>query len=669
MAEFNSLIELLEDRCRKYSDKKAFVMLDDDGVPASTITFHDLFRNAAAIAARLQSLGASGGRAVLLYPQGVDFVCAFFGAICAGVTPIPAVPPHSRRTFPHLLAIIQDAQPDLILSNSSLRQRLGTLADGGSSAFDCRVLETDSISPDEYASWKRPAAGPDSLALLQYTSGSTSAPRGVRITHGNVLHNLSVIRHYYELTDEDVIVNWLPHYHDMGLIAHRIMPVWLGITTWMLAPAQVIKSPQTWLKAISDFKATFSGGPNFIYQLCVDRITEEQLGGLDLSSWACAFNGAEPVRDSTLQAFVEKFAACGFAKRSLSPAYGMAEATLIATAIGRHQEPKTLPCDRELYFRNTISIAAPGGGNPYRAVSCGAESPLVPLAIRDKSSGSKLGPLSVGEICIGGASVSSGYYNSGTMTKVRFDGDPASYLTSGDLGFLDEQGHVYITGRIKDVIIVSGACFHPQDLEQAATKAHPALAVDKCIAFSAEMGDSENVVVACEVDRKHVRSLELSDVVHAVARAIQEEYGIDLHQVVLLPPGGLLRTSSGKLQRAATRSAFLAGQLDPVHVWTAPPRIVPRRVDTNAGRALEDAADIEQWLVERLTAYLSLDSDQIDPEEHLACYGVDSTMGIQLLGDLSLVIGEKIDPTLLWEHGSIAGLSRQVSQLLPTTAA
>ena len=662
MDDVKNLVELLAASSRAYPDKNAFVVLDDDGKPTHSITFRELYLNATAIAVRLQSLDAAGGRAVLLYPQGIDFVCAFFGAICAGVTPIPAVPPHSRKSVPHLLSIIQDARPNLILSQSSLRQRLATLMEADSLSSACPVLETDTVSLDEHSAWWPPQIESDSLAFLQYTSGSTSAPRGVCVTHANVLHNLEVARHCYQVTHDDVIVSWLPHYHDMGLVGNRILPVSLGITTYLLAPAQVVKRPYTWLKAISDFKATFCGGPNFIYQLCVDRVAKDQLAGLSLHSWVCAFSGAEPVRDATLQAFAEKFAACGFDMRAWSPGYGMAEATLLATGIRREDPPKTLLCDREYYFRNTIVAAAADSQDPYRAVSCGAVNPLVPVAIRDTVTNSKAGSLAVGEICIGGGSVSSGYYNGGTMSKVHFD--DGVYLASGDLGFLDEQSNLYVTGRIKDVIIVSGACFHPQDLEHAATRAHPSLGMDKCIAFSSESADRENVILACELDRKHVRTLDLSDIVQAVTRAILEEFGVDLHKVVLLPPGGLLRTSSGKLRRAATRAAFRAGELTPIYAWTAPPRAVPGQVVVSGGRTLDDATDIEQWLLERLTAYLNIEPDQIDPEEHLACYGVDSTIGLQLIGDLSLVVGEDLDPAMLWEAGSIAGLSRNVSELL-----
>ncbi|HEV7786800.1 MAG TPA: fatty acyl-AMP ligase, partial [Thermoanaerobaculia bacterium] len=445
------LTEALRETAVSRPGQIAFTFLDEAGA-ATDLSYADLDRRALAIAARLQELGGAGQRALLLYPPGLEFVAAFLGCLYGGVVAVPAYPPTSERTLPRLLAIAQDARPVLALTTSARLDKLQTLA-ARLPGFDSLAwVETDRIAADLAGAWRDPQPGPDTLAFLQYTSGSTAAPKGVMVSHGNLFHNEEMIRRAFGQSADSVIVGWLPLYHDMGLIGNVLQPLYLGAHCILQTPATFLQRPLSWLAAISRYRATTSGAPNFAYDLCVRRIGAEQRAGLDLASWEVAFNGAEPVRPDTLERFAAAFAPQGFRRKAFYPCYGLAEATLFVSGGGKGALP-------------VVEAAGARG-----LVGCGRPWMDQRLAVVDPESGRPVSDGQEGEIWISGPSVAQGYWGQPEATerdfRARLAGDPADagegpFLRTGDLGFL-RGGELFVTGRLKDLIIVRGRNHYPQ---------------------------------------------------------------------------------------------------------------------------------------------------------------------------------------------------------------
>ncbi|MER5750157.1 fatty acyl-AMP ligase [Streptomyces sp. NPDC002088] len=562
-----SLVDVLTTHASQQPDRIAYRYLvtgDCDG-ETRDISYARLARRSRAVAAWLQERGLAGSRALLLYPPGLEFICGYLGCLSAGVAAVPGVPPqgraHNHRALTRMKRLIADADTKVILGGREVIAALGAMAEHLPELADLTCVVTEDIPDDAADAWLEPELGADSVAFLQYTSGSTSAPKGVVVTHGNLLDNERVITelmgHTPDVIDEydhEMFVSWLPVYHDMGLIGPVLNAVYLGVTATLFSPLHFLQQPTRWLTAVSRYRPHTSGGPNFAYELALKHATPELLDGLDLGSWKVAFNGAEPVRAATLRRFTETFGRAGFRRAAFYPCYGLAEGTLMVTG-GTVDAPPTL-----------LAAADSGphaGEADAAAVGCGRPGPGVTVAIADAERGEELPEGETGEIWVSGAGVAKGYWRNALATRQTFRatlaGREGRFLRTGDLGFL-RDGELFVTGRLKDLMVIDGRNHYPQDLELAAEMSHPALRPGCTAAFSVDAGvEGERPVLVAEVVPDAAGEAEkITDLVRA---AIGEAHGLPVRDVVLVHPGTIPKTSSGKIQRHASRAAYLEGTL------------------------------------------------------------------------------------------------------------
>ncbi len=560
---FRDLVDLLRTRAGQASRLPAYTFLRDGEVEDGTLTHAELDERARAVAVALQQVAAPGERALLLFPAGLDFVAAFFGCLYAGVVAVPAYPPGGRRPQPRLRAIARDAAVRVVVTTAALAERREELTALVPELAAADWVATDALPVDLAEMWLEHAPGPEALAFLQYTSGSTSDPKGVRVTHGNLLHNEELIRQAFGQSAESVIVGWLPLYHDMGLIGNVLQPLYVGARCVLMSPLAFLQQPARWLRAVSRYRATTSGGPNFAYDLCVRKVQPGLVEELDLSSWRLAFNGAEPVQAATLARFAATFGPCGFRPAAFYPCYGLAEATLFVAGGQPGQGARAAAFDAGALAGHR-AVAAREGAAARELVGCGAAWGGQRMVIADPETGAVCGPDGVGEIWLAGPSVAAGYWNRPELTArdfgARLAGGEGPFLRTGDFGFLGADGGLFVTGRLKDLLILRGRNVYPQDLELTAEASHPGLRPGSSAAFAVEVEGEERAVVVCELDR---RAEEWgSGAADAVRRAVAEEHEVGVHAVVLIRAGTLPKTSSGKVQRGACRAAYLQGGLE-----------------------------------------------------------------------------------------------------------
>ena len=572
-----SLVEMLRFRARVQPNDDAFVFLHDGEDEGDAVTYAELDRRSRMAAAILQGRVPPGARALLMYPPGLDFVSAFFGCLYARVVAVPVFPPRWRepdRNLARAVSVAEDARPEVVLSTTRTAESWARAAaagtaprlaasprgqrDGGATAA---WVATDAVDGSAARAWRDPGTIPRTLAFLQYTSGSTAAPRGVMVTHGNLLHNLACAFRQAGNDRSSVSVSWLPVVHDMGLIDGVLQPVYSGCPAYLMSPAAFLQRPVRWLRAITRYRATRSGAPNFAYDLCVRRIAAAERAALDLRTWRNAYNGAEPVRRSTLERFAAAFADRGFQSTAFRPSYGLAEATLLVTS-GRYA--RGAPAADDL-----AEGGAPG-------VSCGRPDFGTTVVAVDPVTRRRCADGAVGELWVGGPGVAAGYWRRPAQSARTFAARTADgrgpFLRTGDLGAVDDDG-VRITGRLKDVLIVRGAKHHPQDLERTAEGRHRAVRPGCAAAFAAARGSSgDRIALVAEVDPREIDSPAAAQAAIAAIRGgVTEAHGVQLSAVILVPPGGVEKTTSGKVKRFACRDALLSGTLAALATWPPPP--------------------------------------------------------------------------------------------------
>jgi acyl-CoA synthetase (AMP-forming)/AMP-acid ligase II/acyl carrier protein len=669
----SSVVALLRRRACEDPRRAAYTFLADGDAERGTVTYAELDRQARAIAGTLQSLGLSGERALLLYPPGLDYVAAFFGCLYAGVVAVPAYPPRRNRSVERLQAIISDARAAAVLTTPSVASAIERLAAQVPSLRALRWLLSDEFSPEAADFWREPSLSRESLALLQYTSGSTAAPKGVMLTHGNLLHNCSWIQRRFESTAESRGMIWLPPYHDMGLIGGILQPLYVGMPCYLMSPVSVFSSPFSWLRAVSRYRATISGGPNFAYDLCVRRINHEQRATLDLSCWQVAFTGAEPVRAETLERFTEAFAPCGFRREAFYPCYGLAEATLMVSGGKKGAPPRTLSVPKAALEANQVLAPPPGETRGLTVVGCGHTLDDQRIVAVHPERLSRCPPTEVGEIWVAGPSVAKGYWGRPEESRETFEARLADtgegpYLRTGDLGFVHD-GEVYITGRLKDLIILCGRNLYPQDLERTAERSHPDLQPGCGAAFSVDEGGQERLVIAYEWIPR--RQPDVGTVAEAVRRGVAEEHEAELYAFVLLKPGGIPKTSSGKIQRRACRGAFLKGTLEAFGEWRAArrPSGGPTRAAVLALPAHERQALLEGYLRGQLARVLRLEPSAVDPHQPLNTLGLDSLTTVELKNAVEESLGVTLPVSSFFQGASTAQLASQVLDELAAPAA
>jgi natural product biosynthesis luciferase-like monooxygenase protein len=599
--------QILQERTIHQADKTLFIFLDEKTLTECTrLTYAQLDTQARGIAIRLESHFRPGDRALMIFPPGLDFISAFFGCLYAGLIPVPVYPPSRNQKLERLLTIIKDAGATVVLTTSKIEEKLRIRLNEEFGDLTLDTISTDQITAasNDISSFDPYPATPDDLAFLQYTSGSTGQPKGVKISHGNLIHNAQVIAQAFDLSEKSVGCGWLPVYHDMGLVGKILQTIFICEKTVLMSPTAFLRHPLGWLQTISRYRVTTSGAPNFAYELCIRKFSPEVCEGLDLSTWELAFCGAEPVRADTARRFVKTFAPYGFQTEAFYPCYGMAEATLFITGGRKESNHRVLTVDRLGLQQGRIQCTQPDSpkSNLIELVSCGHPWLGMEVRIVDPQSGRTCPDDTVGEIWVAGNSIAQGYMNNLQVTRETFqartlDGE-GPYLRTGDLGFL-HSGELFVTGRLKDIIIIRGRNYYPQDIEDAVEGSHPAIQSSKSIAFAIEREGEERLVVAVEVDRHALKGLDVNAVVSAMREAVTEAQELPLFAVVLLKPGRLPRTSSGKVQRTKCRHLFLTEQLDPVALWRADNGGKAPKSDTTAATLSATTADeLIHWLRE-----------------------------------------------------------------------
>ncbi len=566
-------VDVLQASARNWPDRPAFTYLMDGESETTSVTFGELDRQARAVAVHLTQLGVGGQRALLLYPSGLEFVAALFGCLYANVVAIPAFPPRRNRNMLRLHAISSDSGASVALTINDVSQRMGSELGDMSDLTGVRWIATDTLDVSVADTWSKPKIEPQSMAVLQYTSGSTGNPKGVVLSHGCLMANCQLITKAFEAATEEIIATWLPTYHDMGLIGGILEPIYTASPVVMMSPMAFLQKPVRWLQAISRYRVTVSGGPNFAYDLCNKKVTEEQIDELDLSSWTLAFNGAEPVRGRTLERFVQKFGRCGFRSEAFYPCYGMAETTLMVTGGQRELAPLRLSFDDRQLGRGIAQPVAAGQPGHRELVGCGSAAEHHEVIIVDPETCEPLEDGRVGEIWVHGPSVCLGYLDKPELNAATFqarlrNAGTGRYLRTGDLGFR-YQGQLFVNGRIKDLVIIRGVNRYPQDIEVTVEHAHPLVRTGSAAAFAVDGDADELLVIVAEVER--VASSDWEGVIQAIRERVALAHDVSPDAVVLIRAGSIPKTSSGKIQRHACREGFLADSLIPVARWQQSP--------------------------------------------------------------------------------------------------
>jgi amino acid adenylation domain-containing protein len=674
------LIDLLRWRAAHQPNQQSYTFLLDGEAAEARLAYAEVDRQARAIGALLQDAGAAGERILLLYPPGLDYVAAFFGCLYAGAVAVPAYPPNParlERTLPRLQAIVNDAQPLVALTTTPILSMVGLLSSMSPDFQKLRWLATDALPPTLADEWRDPAAQPATLAFLQYTSGSTAAPKGVMLTHANLLHNSLLIHQAFAHSTASQGVIWLPPYHDMGLIGGIIQPLYAGFPVTLMSPVDFLQRPLRWLQAISRYHATTSGGPNFAYDLCVRKITPEQRATLDLSSWTVAFNGAEPIRPETLERFAEAFAPCGFRAEAFYPCYGLAEATLIVSGGLAGDQPVVRGFAGAALDQHQVHAITATSADARVLVGSGRVLADQQIAIADPAHGRVCAAGTVGEIWVGGPSVAQGYWRRAELTEQTFHaqlpGSDGSFLRTGDLGFVWES-ELFVTGRLKDLIIIRGRNHYPQDIELTVERSHPALRPGCGAAVAVDVGGEERLVIVQEVERQH-RNVDLDVVAGAVRQAVAAAHEVHAYAVVLLKPGGIPKTSSGKVQRHACRAGYLAGTLETLGssiLEDAPTEADAREWDADAFRAATPAERLSLLTAAvrgAVAQVLHLAASRLDAQQSISRLGLDSLMAVEVQHRLETQLGVVVPMVRFLEDVSIDQLAMELLPQLETPAA
>lgn len=646
-----TLVELLERRADRSGGDAGYTFLLDGELAEEHLSYAELRARARALAASLPD-AEPGQRALILLPPGLDFIVAFFASIYAGLVAVPLPLAQGKRGMLRIASVIGDCRPALGLTSREAIEKGGlerqyasicwVAIDGARAAADDGLVER----------WRAPRVLAGTPAFLQYTSGSTATPKGVVLTHANLLHNERMIAEAFAHDAESVVVGWLPPHHDMGLIGNILQPLWLGVRCVQMAPQHFLLRPMRWLAAISRYRGTTSGGPNFAYDLCVKKSSPAERAELDLSCWKVAFNGSEPVRAATLERFAEAFAGAGFRRSALYPCYGLAEATLFVSGVAPGRAARVEHVERESLERGRVRSVAADAEAALALVSCGHTREGADVVIAHPSSGERRADGEVGEIWIAGASVAAGYWaradESGEVFGARLSDGAGPYLRTGDLGFL-QDGELYVAGRLKDLIIVRGRNLYPQDLELCAERSHPSLRDGGACAFSLQGSGDEQVVLVQEVADG---AAQLDEVARALRRAVAQRQEVALHEVVFIKQGALPRTTSGKLQRSACRAQLLAREL-PV-LWRTGQEPFADQAPSDAPRGELELELARLWCE-------VLERPRVGRHDQFSSLGGDSLQAMRLSARVRERLGAELDPTLLFDSATVASLAAELA--------
>jgi acyl-CoA synthetase (AMP-forming)/AMP-acid ligase II/acyl carrier protein len=669
-----NIIDYLYQHALSKPDDVAFRFLSDTQV-ADEITFKQMWLNSYAIAEFLKENVSTGDCVLLLYPSGLAYIKAFYACLIAGVIAVPLYPPRKNKTSKRIWNVAQSCSARIALTTlNDLSTIEGCWQQENTHSLELTFYPTDNVITENTDIIKCDDISFDSTAFLQYTSGSTGTPKGVIISHECIMANVKHLSTTSGANEDDVFVNWLPLFHDLGLVTAILLPVCLGTCSVLMAPATFIINPLSWFKAISLYRGSVCGAPNFAYDLCINKISDDELSSLDLSCWRIAYNAAEPVKAETLEKFIDKFFVCGFKQSSLYPSYGMAEATAFISGGQASEHPKIIYVDKKKLAKFQLKLMDKDNALSSSLVGCGAANTPHAIKVVNPKSQTELKEGDIGEIWFAGPSVSTGYWQLGDISKETFGkhviGDPSSaheYLRTGDYGVI-WQGELYVTGRIKDLIILNGVNYYPQDIEESAVKAHDAVRATYNAAFSLTEEGIEKLVVVTELERKFFRTIDHQIVINSIRQQIFDDHQVSVDRVILLKPYMIPTTSSGKIQRNQTKLLLSSGELDVL----AYSNQLPKKVMVNPETQIEDVIHsiwctvLKQASISTIDNFFDIGGDsisaiQISAEidktyQHLTFY-MDQLLELATIKD----IAQYIELTRLHRVQNLASISSNLS--------
>ena len=658
--EDDSILSRLWRQALQRRERPALIFLADGEHETCRLSHGELHERARLLAARLQARGLAGERVLLLLPSGVEYVVAFLACLYAKAVAVPAYPPASDHHADRVGGILRDCDPRAVLTVAHLLQPLRTRFEAFASEADMLWIAVDEASADKAPVSEAPESRPDELALLQYTSGSTEHPRGVMVTHGNLLDHARMHAAAWDLRETDVFVSWLPLFHDMGLIGAVLQPLYQGACLVLMPSAAFLQKPLRWIDALSRYKGSIAYAPDFAYALCADVPAES--GRRDLSSWRIACNAAEPVHAETLMRFAARFAADGFCADALVPGYGLAEGTLVVSCSLRPRAaPRWMHCSASALEAGRLVPRKAEDERSLPIACTGRPSSHLKVVVVQPDRGEPSQDGDVGEVWVQGASVAHGYWRKPEPTLNTFQARLADgggpFLRTGDLGAY-HGGELYIVGRLKDLIIVRGQNHHPGDIEHTAWRAHPALADGRGAAFAVEIGQEERLVLVLEVRRTERKRFDGIRIVEAVLAAVAQHHGLQLHALLLLKPGEIPRTSSGKIQRHACKRDFLAQRFNALFSWSCVDSAVSAAAVAPGSHAAAPDLTVAGWLQQRIAAAKQLRLQDVDVDTPFTAFGIDSLELVTLTGQLSGWLDRPLPPTLLYSLPTIRSLAR-----------
>ncbi len=659
-------------------EKIAYRFIAGDG-EIKTLTFAELDHRAKAVAAMLVSKGYAGKRALMMYPPGLDFIVAFFGCHYAAVTPIPAFPPRRNRNMARIGAISDDAQASVALSVSSVIKSCEKWIKESPGLQRIPWLSTESVAAEFANDWVKPKASLDDLGLIQYTSGSTGSPKGVMLSHRNLIANCRMITRAFQTGRKGSICSWLPLYHDMGLVGGILNPMYCGTEDNLMSPVAFLTRPIRWLRAISKYKSIASGGPNFAYAWCTMKINEEDCEGLDLSNWKVAFNGAEPVSAAVMERFTEKFAPYGFSPEAFYPCYGMAETTLIVTGGSDEEAPIVRPFDKYELVEHRVRRIDENHENARSLVGCGKVLEEEEVLIVHPENHTPLPDDKIGEIWINSPSCGQGYWQREQETQETFRArlkpdNGKYYVRSGDLGFMD-RGELFVTGRLKDMIIVRGANRYPQDIETTVELCHPLTRSGGAAAFSVARWDREHLVIVCEIERSPAKD-QWESVIKSIRKSVALEHDLPPDAIVLVRAHSVPKTSSGKVQRHACKRNFENGE--DIHViarwclWEESQNTesnheyAPAEIDGETLADSELAPEVVQAVIEQVRSALTDKTQTVEIDTNILELGLDSLARLDVAQSLERAFGGKIPEHVLQDIETVREVATAIQKYAGT---
>jgi acyl-CoA synthetase (AMP-forming)/AMP-acid ligase II/acyl carrier protein len=659
-----NITDVLTGHAQARPSHRAFVWLENGETVTAQWTFDQLLANVKKLAALLSAYQLAGKRALLVYSNAMDFTTAFLACQYAGVVAVPVFFAANKRYQAKLIGIMEDAQVGAVLTLAAHKKSMDTTLGTFWQQNAVTVVCTDDYAAAELKAIPNNSASPSDIAFIQYTSGSTGKPKGVVVTHQNLLHNQQLIQQTFGCNPQSVILSWLPFHHDMGLIGNILHSIYVGCTCVVMAPMDFIQQPLNWLRAIGRYRATHSGGPNFAFDYCVNKIAPQAIAELDLSSWKVAFNGAEPVKAASLQKFADQFAPAGFDASAFHPCYGLAEATLLVS--GRKptgQTPQIQYIQQDVALGSPVQIINTPTDDSKAVVSSGSLPEGMQLQIMAPN-GTTCNELEAGEICIHGDSVTQSYWNKDN-TEYFYQLADGPYLRTGDSGFM-YQGELFVSGRLKEMLIIRGANFYPYDIEHQVANAVEAIELNGVAAFGVEAPEEQLVLVA-ELKRTYLQMADTSAIIAAIEAELAGIFGITAYDIVLTTPMGIPRTTSGKLQRLQCRTLYLQQGFSELGS--------KRGMIAEGSSSADDLETVLQRVketptVENIKAYLielvSIQTRYQISDEHqdLMSFGIDSIQGIEIIQHINRDLDIFMPVTTLFENPTIASLAMAIEQLL-----